>query len=250
MGLFDTYHQEILTYLKQKRREGAVTEFDYRGRTDWPISKNRNLVLAQDTAVELGDPKSASTSFLLWTNDYRSLRHNRITVVGPDLPDITAKQSSFGKIVIVGGEDFNQENSYGRYRALELVRYDLHLKGYMMRGVSQYQREWSRISQKAIEDNFSFHTLGGALIDRFLELDFVRSVEVIFITASRRDVLVMQSVSDRVLQIMRAMNKMAEELSFDCDTCEYAEVCDDVAELRSMRQTLKKREANVHAQSQ
>ena len=88
------------------------------------------------------------------------------------------------------------------------------------------------------------------MIDRFLELDFVRSVEVIFITASRREVLVMQSVSDRVLRIMRAMNKMAEELSFDCDTCEYAEVCDDVAELRSMRQTLKKREANVHAQSQ
>jgi CO dehydrogenase/acetyl-CoA synthase beta subunit len=116
--------------------------------------------------------------------------------------------------------------------------------------VSQYQREWSRISHKALENNFSFRTLGGALIDRFLELDFVRSVEVIFITASREDVLEMQSISNQVLRIIRAMNKMAEELSFDCDTCEFSEVCDDVAELRSMRHTLKKQEADVHAQTQ
>ena len=232
-----------MTYLKRKHREGAVTEFDYRSGTNWPVSKNRNLVLAQDTAVELGDPKSASTSFLLWTNDCRSLRHNRITVVGPDIPNITAKQSSFGKIVIIGGEDFNEENSYDRYRALELVRYDLHLKGYMMRGVSQYQREWSRISHEAIANNFSFRTLGEALIGKFLELDFVRSVEVIFITASREDVLEMQSVSDRVLRIIRAMNKMAEEISFDCDTCEYTDVCNEVAELRAMRRSHEKTEA-------
>ena len=40
-------------------------------------------------------------------------------------------------------------------------------------------------------------------------------------------------------KIISAMNKMAEELSFDCDTCEYMDVCQDVGALRSMRNSIK-----------
>jgi CO dehydrogenase/acetyl-CoA synthase beta subunit len=241
MEFFSKYHDEITAFLDRKRGEGNVSEFFHQGGSHWPESKNRNLVLGQDTAVELGNPRDASTSFLLWNNDHQKVKNHRISVVGPDLTQITEKQASFGKIVIVGGEGFNEENSYERYRALEQVRYDIHLKGYMMRGASQYQREWSRVSKEAVQNGFSFRILGGALIEKYLELDFVRSVEVIFITAGREDVLEMKTVSDQVMRIIGAMNKMAEEISFDCDTCEYTDVCSDVAELRSMRKSHGKR---------
>ena len=59
-------------------------------------------------------------------------------------------------MVIVGGSDFDEDNTYDRYREMELLRYDIHLKGYMMRGVSQQQREWSRVSKEAINNGFSF----------------------------------------------------------------------------------------------
>jgi hypothetical protein len=50
-----------------------------------------------------------------------------------------------------------------------------------------------------------------------------------------------------VARRIAAMNKMAEEMTFDCDTCDYNAVCGDVAELRAMRAALKQKETAVHA---
>lgn len=243
MTLFDKHFNEIKAYLKLKHGEGKVSEFYHHEKTSWPMDKNRNLVMAQDTAVELGNPRDASLAFLLWINNPEKLQHGRITVIGPDLPQLIGKQASFGKIVIVGGDDFNEDNSFDRYRQMELLRYDIPLKGYMMRAVSQYQREWSRVSMDAIKSGFSFKILGGALIDKFVELEYVKSAEVIFVTSGRRDVIELSSIADEAIKIIGAMNKMAADLSFDCDTCEYNEVCDDVSELRSMHSKLKKEKA-------
>ena len=203
--------------------------------------------MAQDTAVELGNPKDASIAFLLWINDPLKLKNGRITVVGPDLPELKGKQASFGKIVIVAGDDFNEDNSFDRFREMELLRYDIHLKGYMMRAVSQFQREWSRVSKEAVDNGFSFQILGGALIDKFMELGYIKAVEVIFVTSGRQDVLELSSIADEAVAIIGAMNKMSADLSFDCGACEYNAVCDNVAELRSMRNALKNRSAPANA---
>jgi len=117
----------------------------------------------------------------------------------------------------------------------------------MMRGVSQQQREWSRVSIDAINNGFSFKHLGGALIDQFSQMPYVRSVETIFIASNREEVLEAKAISDDVFRVISAMNKMADELSFDCDTCDYNDVCGDVAELRAMRNALKNKEAAAHA---
>lgn len=243
MGLFDKQYKEITAYLDRRRIEGKVSEFTHNSQTKWPFEKNRNLVLGQDTAVELGNPKDASTSFLLWVNEPEKIKNGRITIVGPDLPQLSGKQVSFGKIVIVGASDFDADNSYDRYRDLELLRYNIHLKGYMMRGVSQQQREWSRVSNDAVNQGFSFKHLGGALIDELLQIGYVLSVETVFITAGREDVLETKAIADDVFKLISAMNKMAEEMSFDCDTCDYNDVCGDVEELRSMRNAMAQKSA-------
>jgi CO dehydrogenase/acetyl-CoA synthase beta subunit len=164
-------------------------------------------------------------------------------VVGPDLPALSGRQASFGKVVLVAGDDFNEDNSFDRYREMELLRYDIPLKGYMMRAVSQYQREWSRVSREAISNGFSFKILGAALLDKFLQLTYVRAAEVMFVTSSREDVIELNEIAEEAVKIIGAMNKMAADLSFDCDTCEYNDVCDDVSELRSMHSKLKKEKA-------
>lgn len=247
MGLFDKQYQEISDYLESLRREGKLSVRFHNGGTHWPIEKNRNLVLGQDTAVELGNPKDASTSFLLWVNQPHRIKNGRMTIVGPDLPRLGGRQVSFGKIVIIDAADFDADNSYERYREMELLRYDIHLKGYMMRGVSQQQREWSRVSKEAVRNGFSFKHLGGALMDQFLQLPYVRAVETVFITSGRKDVLAAKTISNAVFKKITAMNKMAEELSFDCDTCDYNDVCKDVAELRAMRKKLQKKREKVDA---
>lgn len=243
MGLFDKQYSDITSFLDEKRSHGQVSEFLHSNECDWPIEKNRNLVLGQDTAVELGNPKDASTSFLIWVNEPEKIRNKRITIVGPDLPRLKGRQVSFGKIVIVGASDFDADNSYDRYRELEMLRYNIHLKGYMMRGVSQQQREWSRVSIDAINSGFSFKHLGSALIDEFLKIGYVRSAETVFITSDREDVMKTKVISDDVYKLISAMNKMAAEMSFDCDECEYNDVCGDVAELRSMKNALSRKSA-------
>ena len=245
MGLFDKHLGEIRAYIEQKRLLGKVSQMTHAGPVSWPIDKNRNLVMGQDTAVELGNPKDASFSLLFWTDDPTLLNNRTITLVGPDVSQSRHRQLSFGKVVIAGGEGFSAENSFDRYREMELLRYDLHLKGYMMRAASQYSREWSRISHEAIDNGFSLKTLGGALIERLLQLDYIRAAEVMFITSDRADVLEMQAIAKDITDIISAMNKMAENLSFDCDECEYNEVCADVGELRAMHAAMKAKAANA-----
>ena len=247
MELFKPHITQVKDFLDRKRSENKVIESVHQGRCDWPRAKNKTLVLGQDTAVELGNPKTASSSFLLWTNNETLIQNRQISILGPDLTDIKEPQSPFGKIVLVAGDGFNEENSYKRYRALEQVRFDIFLNGYMMRGASQFQREWSRVSIEALNKGFSLKILGSALMDRFFELDFVRSVEIIFITSGNEDILEMETVSNNAIKIISAMNKMTGEMSFDCDSCEYNDVCNDVEELRSMRRSNMNKGAKVHA---
>lgn len=247
LGLFDTHIDNILFHLSQIRKKGQVSETTTQDGAAWPQAGDRDLIMGKETAVELGNPKEGSLAFLVWTNKSARLKNRRMSVIGPHLGELTGKRVPFGKIVLLGGKAFNEHNSYERYRKLESVRYDLRLKGYMMRGVSQYGREWSRISHAAIEAGFSFTVLGDALARRFLEFEFIRSVEIIFITAGMQAMQPFVPIADSALRIISAMNKMAEDVSFDCDSCEYNDVCRDVQELSAMRKSLEKRKETADA---
>jgi CO dehydrogenase/acetyl-CoA synthase beta subunit len=240
MGLFDKQFDDIIPRIEKMREAGNITDTTHRGGIDWPLAGNRDLVMGVDTAVELGHPKEGSAAFLIWTNESTRLKNKRISVIGPDLHELVGKRIPFGKIVLIGGDGFNEDNSYERYRKLENVRYDVRLKGYMMRGVSQYGREWSRVSRTAIDTGFSFPLLGGKLLERYLEFEFVRTVEIIFITSGRKDMKQLLHTAENAIKIIGAMNKMIDEVSYDCSTCEYSVVCNEVEDLRAMRRTLLK----------
>lgn len=240
MEFFDKQLKEVREFLEKMNCRGNVREIMHTQKTDWPKGGNRNLVLAQDMAVELGNPQSESTSMLLWENDSGRINDGKITIIGPELTETNAKQLPFGKVVLVGGSLFTTDNSYDRYREMESIRYDVDLKGYMMRAASQFQREWSRVSKEAIDNGFSLEVLGGALMDHFREKDFVTSVEIIFVTSSKEDVVSLKGIAEQAIRITSAMNKMAEEMALDCSECEFEDVCEDVSALKTMRDEMKK----------
>ncbi|MEZ4549339.1 MAG: hypothetical protein R2874_02380 [Desulfobacterales bacterium] len=104
------------------------------------------------------------------------------------------------------------------------------------------------MSHEAVNNVFSFKHLGATLMDQFLNLDYVKSVETIFITSGRDDVLAAKTISDQVFKlIQRHQQNGGGTVSFDCDTCDYNDVCGDVAELRSMRKKLLKKEKKISA---
>jgi len=241
MDCFSKHIDKIRSFIERKKQSGSVSELSFNQDLTWPEGNNRNIVLAPDMAVELGNPRDTSTSFFLWIDNPDKVRNGRITVVGPELKKCQGKSLPFGKIVLVSGRDFNEDNSYERYREMESLRYDLNLKGYMLRAASQYKREWSRISNEALDKGFSFTVLGSALMKQLYAFEYIEAVEVIFITSSRDDVFEMWSVNEEASRIIGAMNKMMQELSFDCDSCDFTDVCSEVADLRHMRDSMMKK---------
>lgn len=207
----------------------------------WPSKQTGNLVLASDTAVELGNPRSESVSFLVWTENERAVFDGNITLVGPDISEAKGQSLPFGKVVLLHVEGMNEENCYERHRKLELARYDLDLNGYMLRAVSQYLREWSRISAAAFENGFSFSIFAKELSNVYRVFDFVKGVECVFVTSSTEDVRLLKGMGDKMERRISAMNKMAAEINFDCDSCEYTDVCAEVEGLRMIR----KRQSSV-----
>jgi CO dehydrogenase/acetyl-CoA synthase beta subunit len=204
----------------------------------WPAGGNSNIVLKEDLGLELGNPEMESVSCLLWTENPSLIEDGRITLVGPDFFESAGKSLPFGKVVLVGVEGFDEDNVYERHKDLDFLRYDLDLKGFMMRAVSQYMREWCRISREALSGGFSARHLGSSLITLLAQKPYVKSVEVIFVTSSTEDVARLKEITANSEKIIAAMNKMAGEFEYDCASCDYQEVCDEADGLKGMRDRL------------
>lgn len=243
MELFEHTFSDIRSYIGKRNCRSLVAA---NRSNDWPPGAGRNVVFSDDMAVELGSPNKLSASSLLWTAHPDLVCDGRITLIGPDIGAGADQSLPFGKIVLVGVSGFDEDNTYDRYKEMEAVRYSIDLKGYMIRAVSQYQREWSRISKDALQNGFSFEVLGVALRNEYLKKDYVHSVEFIFVTSSSEDVHELKEITKNVSRTINAMDKMLNEIDPDCDECEYNDVCDEVGELKGMRKSRDEKRMNVN----
>ena len=232
MELFEQTFTDIRNYIEGKKCQSWTAT---QRKNLWPSGKGRNVVLSDEMGVELGNPQMNSVSCLIWTEKPDLVSDGKISLIGPDVKESNGKSLPFGKIVLVGVSGFDEESTYDKYKEMEAVRYSLDLKGYMIRAVSQYQREWSRISKEALENAFSFDILGGALREEYLKKSFVHAVEFLFVTSSAEDIGQLQEITKNVGRTISALNKMLSEIDPDCDECEYNDVCDEVDELKGMR---------------
>lgn len=233
MGLFDQPLTEIRAYLDGKREGGRASEFPFT--TILPRADSTQVILSEDTGLELGNPGSASLSLLLW-DSAAGVMDDRVTLVGPDFTETASPSLPFAQVVMVGG-DFSDE--YDCYRDLRDATYNLRLRGFMTRVFPGRQSIWCRVSKEALANGFTAQILGSSLIQALKRLDFVRSVEVLLVTSSKEEVEELSAPAEKVMDIVEALIKMYEEMNFDCDECEYVEVCDEVVELRQIRERLK-----------
>ncbi len=238
MELFRDTIEELRAFFIEA---GPMSSWDEDDSCIWPAGGNRNIVLKDDTGLELGSPERDSVSCLLWTHDNSIVKDGRITLIGRDFAQCTGESLPFGKVVIACVHGFNEDNAYERHKDLDFLRYDLDLKGFMLRAASQFMREWCRISKDALRNGFSARILGSALIKLFRAQSFVKSVEVIYMTSSTEDIGRLKEITAPAEMIIAAMNKMAVEMDFECDSCDYRPVCDDATQLKSMRDSLMKK---------
>ncbi len=234
MGLFDRPLEEIRAFMEGKLASGEARLLPFTHVL--PRAQNTQVILSEDTGLELGNPGMASRSLLLWDSD-GMVNDGRIVLVGPDFREAPSSSLPYAQVVMVGGE-FSDE--YDCYRDLRDATYNLRLRGFMTRVFPGRQSVWCRIGKEALEAGFSAQMLGSALIQAVKQLPYVNAAEVLLVTSSREDIEKLADPADMVMDIVEALIKMYEEMNFDCEECEYLEVCDSVVELRQIRDRLQK----------
>ncbi len=237
MRLFDDIIGEIKALAAGERFAANTRRLDYQKTTPWPAAGRNNVILSRDVGVELGNPGVESISYFSWTGTRNLVEDGKITLIGPDIPEISGASLPLGKVTLISGEGFDAENAYERFREMDLAPLDLSLDGYMVRAVSRQMREWSRISREALSRGFNFSILGGALIDHLKKIEYIDAVEVFFITTSEEEIREFGRIGEKARRYIDAMRQMAEEVSFDCSSCDYQDICDEVDELKAMRKS-------------
>ena len=195
------------------------------------------VVLQENTAVELGNPKSGSSSFLLWSTNIDLINDGQITLIGPDIIEVVGQSLPFGQILLIGSAGLEKE------LVIELARVQYlshNIEGYMVRSTPRYL--WSRINKHAVEKGFSFKTLGQALIlASKMKVAKDLCVEVIFVTSSKEDIVQLDAIGSRAREtIMKLKKSMITNLidcaGEDCSDCPEKPTCDNVREIKILRE--------------
>lgn len=236
MELFENIFDILKNYINAQSNK--ISFFDYDENVDWEKDKKTGIVMGNDTAIELGHPSKESVYFLTWTEKSDYVNDGRITLIGKDINDIKKGKCSFGEIILVKGHGFNEENVFDRYMEMDILKRKLKLKGYMIRAIPQKMREWSRISKNAVKKGLSFKILGNEIIKKYKELEYIDDVEIIFIASQKEELKNLKPIGEKVTKTIQAMNKMFENLQYDCEVCEFQDVCNEMSELRQLRKKL------------
>jgi CO dehydrogenase/acetyl-CoA synthase beta subunit len=246
LEIFDEDIAWLRRYVETKKTQGRRVRLLDSGKADQRrpdfLKKERGaIVLNEDTWLELGNPNTFSTAPALVTDNLDSVDDGAITLIGPDIPEARGSLP-FAQILLIASHELEDEG----YTKINTFQYELELKGYMIKAVPSSLTIWSRVSKESAHEGLSFEILGKAIIDSYKAKFNNPSMEIIFITSSESDVEELKDLHRKITRIISAMNKMVEEMSFDCSSCEYLDVCGDVRQLGALRERLMKQrqEAN------
>ncbi|MDP8257476.1 MAG: hypothetical protein P9M14_17155 [Candidatus Alcyoniella australis] len=233
MGLFDEQLTTLRSLVRDIEAASQIQTFNQEQCPTWP--RGSSLVLEEDTALELGNPSLGSLMLLLWSEDPAAVDNGRVTLIGPDV-DQLERSSAFCQVLIVAGRF---DEPYERYRDLRDAVYNTRLDGLMVRSVASRQTAWCRISHDALKRGMTLPIIGAELLRSLSELEFVDAAETLLITAGKETIEKLRPLADMLGNIVGALIKMHEEPLLQCDSCDYREICEGVAELKRIRRELR-----------
>ncbi|UCD85732.1 MAG: hypothetical protein JSU92_05940 [Deltaproteobacteria bacterium] len=201
------------------------------------------IVMAEDTAVELGHPRDTSINLVLWTFNPELIEDRTIHLYGPDLDKTNGARLPYAQIILLALKKGFSVDPFSLESAQFLSN---RLPGYMVRMLPG--RLWVRVSRQALLDGLNFSVLGGALIAAYYD-DFpgVEKAEVAFVTAGNDMVKEFVSIAAETKIIAGNNKKLTlvgdgeyECEDLNCDDCGEREVCDDIRDIIILRRKGKK----------
>ncbi len=248
MKAYEIHLARVREYIGEKRRQGRqIREIEYDTEDEKLVhglparvgpQEKSNIILKEDTFVELGNPSVASCAFVIWSDDLSCVADGRVTLIGAEIQESEGKSLPFGQVIIVGGTELKEEH----YLELERTQYTSdQIEGYMLRSVPR--RVWSRVGKEAAGRGFSFETLGRALMAIFRgKHPLVQATEVVFVTSSKEDVNQLDDIAAGVRKFSGELRKLIRQddgtyecTEYSCDTCDEKAVCDEIRQMVILR---------------
>lgn len=201
----------------------------------WTQSTRNEVLFSSDAAYELGGGKE-SAAFTVITATENLIPAGKIRLYGNDLNEII-DNTPFARLVFIQTEEFGQEDAsdcYNAVKEIEYIIYGIFLKGYMTRVSPIERKEQVRIAKSAIRDGISFETVGNALIKKFKQNPRVASASVIFVTDNLPVFKRLSSNAAKIDDITLALNKVLNDIDFDCGSCNLKFICDAVEGMKEL----------------
>ena len=254
MNPFDPYFQRIRDYTKDLENRGRGVQVWFTEPSDsikgTPNQPSSPLILRENTAVELGGPQTAGSTFMIWTEDVPLISNGRVTLVGPDIVEANGGTLPLGQVTLVGGPAIREEIQ----PRLEREQYAAErVPGYMVRSTGG--RIWSRVSYQALDSGLSLRSLGATIISHLRDkLVAVTVAEILFVTSSVDDVHNLERIGAQVRKLSHDLRrqriKETANGGYECDTDISCEVCPDnevCSEIRKIITIRKKGSQSGHA---
>ncbi len=192
----------------------------------WADLGYSQVVLQRDMAFELN-----GTGFsLVTTSDVG----DEIVVVGNNLRDINSC-CNYSRVAVVEIDDTEDEQTaYDLIKKIEFVKYHCFPDGFMMRSASSSFKESVRVSKSALKNGLDFYKIGNLLISKYKEIPQVKSVRIIFITDVSVDYSAIKSLAEKNRTITETLNRVMNDMTFDCASCNLKPICDEVEGMREL----------------
>lgn len=204
----------------------------------------KEIILEEETQIELGGIKNYSTSVIYPVSDKNCIRDGKIILIGPEIQEIQENNIDFGQIIIIAGENIS-ESHYTDFQRLQFISDSI--EGFMIRSIPR--RFWCRISKDAIKKGFSFNLLGNSIIYLFKKQfpELIEAVEIIFISANEQNIKKFEEVISKIREIYkRNWAKKIEEwkervdCNYDwvCEVCPFNETCYNISDIYELRKNI------------
>ena len=236
MELFDSIIKNTLETVSKYESKS----YSYSEDKSWETIGRNQLILAKESAYELGGSFLPSVSYSCVTTSESIGLQDGITVIGKDLQEIK-EDVPFARLVLLETYDLGDEQeSYDKIKKLELMKYDSILLDYMMRASTLDKREQVRVGKTAIKNGVSFEKIGSAYIKMYKSSNLVKNVHIIFITEKIHEFKTFVLEAQKIKDITNALNTLVGGLSMDCHSCGLKSICDEVEGLKELHFKSKK----------
>jgi acetyl-CoA decarbonylase/synthase complex subunit beta len=167
-------------------------------------------IRGREMQVELGGPREEYKFELVQAKELDEIEDGKITIIGPDLPDINSGTNTpFGMIIDVGGVEIEKDLEGVIERRLH--EYVNFIEGFMH--LNQRYDIQMRLSKKSFEKGFNTLKLFGEVLFRLYksEMPFIEKMQITFITDPEK----VKEMYPETMQIYEARDARARGMSDD-----------------------------------